>query len=117
MPQDDPRPDAATTLADPGAERVLVAEDDRATRIGLTELLEAWGYVAEGAVDGQEALEKVTTFRPSIVLSDLVMPRLDGLGLLKALADQLNDLGVTSSPRRGASRRRSRQSRSGPTTT
>jgi DNA-binding NtrC family response regulator len=94
MPQEDPRPAPATTLADPCAERVLVAEDDRATRIGLTELLEAWGYVAEGAVDGQEALEKVTTFRPSIVLSDLVMPRLDGLGLLKALADQLSDLGV-----------------------
>jgi DNA-binding NtrC family response regulator len=88
-----PAPDRAD--ADEAAvERVLVAEDDRATRTGLTELLQAWGYVAEGASDGAEALEKITTFRPSIVVSDLVMPRMTGLELLKALQDQLGDLSI-----------------------
>jgi DNA-binding NtrC family response regulator len=77
-----------------GGERVLVVEDDRAARVGLTELIRAWGYVAEDAADGEEALAKITTFRPGIVLTDLVMPRLDGLGLLRALADQLTDLCV-----------------------
>ena len=80
--------------AEVAAERVLVAEDDRATRLGLTELIESWGFVAEGAADGQDALAKVTTFRPSIIVTDLVMPCMGGLDLLKALQDQLSDLSV-----------------------
>jgi DNA-binding NtrC family response regulator len=75
-------------------DRVLVAEDDRQTRLGLTELIEAWGFVAEGAADGEEALAKVTTFRPSIIVTDLVMPRMSGLDLLRALQDQLSDLSI-----------------------
>ncbi|MBA2356270.1 MAG: sigma-54-dependent Fis family transcriptional regulator [Acidobacteria bacterium] len=78
----------------PSGERVLVVEDDRAARVGLTELIRAWGYTAEDASDGEEALQKVTTFRPGIVLTDLVMPRMDGLGLLRSLQDQLSDLCV-----------------------
>ena len=78
----------------PSGERVLVVEDDRAARVGLTELIRAWGYVAEDASDGEEALQKITSFRPGIVLTDLVMPRMDGLGLLRALQDQLTDLCV-----------------------
>ena len=77
-----------------GGERVLVAEDDRATRLGLTELLSTWGFVAEGAPDGEEALARITTFRPGIVISDLVMPRLGGLELLQALKDELSDIAV-----------------------
>jgi DNA-binding NtrC family response regulator len=77
-----------------GGERVLIVEDDRAARVGLTELIRAWGYVAESAADGEEALGKVTSFRPGVVLTDLVMPRMDGLGLLRALQDQLTDLCV-----------------------
>ena len=86
------QPDASPDQ--PSGERVLVVEDDRAARVGLTELIRAWGYVAEDASDGEEALAKITTFRPGIVLTDLVMPRLDGLGLLRALQDQLTDLCV-----------------------
>jgi DNA-binding NtrC family response regulator len=77
---------------DPGGERVLVVEDDGATRLGLTELIESWGFTAEGAGDGEEALARVTSIRPAIVVSDLVMPRMGGLDLLKALQDQLSDL-------------------------
>src|SRR5205823_3060795 len=46
----------------------------------------------ESAADGEEALEKVTTFRPAIVITDLVMPRMDGLGLLRALTQQGADV-------------------------
>jgi DNA-binding NtrC family response regulator len=74
------------------AGRVLIVEDDPPARRGLTELVRAWGFAAEGAVDGDEALEKVTSFRPSIILADLVMPRLGGLDLLRALKEQLADL-------------------------
>jgi DNA-binding NtrC family response regulator len=68
--------------------RVLIVEDDPSTRLGLCELVRTWGYTAEAAADGEEALEKVTTFRPAIVVSDVVMPKLDGLGLLKALREE-----------------------------
>jgi DNA-binding NtrC family response regulator len=73
-------------------ERILIVEDDSAARNGLEQLVKSWGFVAESATDGEEALEKVTSFRPAIVISDLVMPRLDGLGLLRALQTQGADV-------------------------
>jgi DNA-binding NtrC family response regulator len=73
-------------------ERVLIVEDDPATRSGLAELVQAWGFQTEEAPDGEEALRKVTTFRPAIIVSDLVMPRMGGLDLLKSLRDQLSDI-------------------------
>ncbi len=73
-------------------ERVLIVEDDPAARIGLEQLVKAWGFIAESAGDGEEALEKVTSFRPAIVISDLVMPHMDGLALLRALQQQGADV-------------------------
>ena len=72
--------------------RVLIVEDDAAARRGLTELVRAWGHEAEGAADGQEGLEKITTYRPAAVLADMVMPRMDGLELLRRVKEQLSDL-------------------------
>jgi DNA-binding NtrC family response regulator len=75
-------------------ERVLIVEDDRRTLDGLTELVRSWGYNTEGASDGENALQKIATFRPSIIVTDLVMPHMDGLALLRVLRDQLSDLTV-----------------------
>ncbi len=76
----------------PAPERVLIVEDDPATRTGLAELVQAWGFLTDEAADGEAAMSKVTTFRPAIIVSDLVMPRMGGLELLRALQDQLSDL-------------------------
>jgi DNA-binding NtrC family response regulator len=73
-------------------ERVLIVEDDPATRTGLAELVNAWGFQTEEAFDGEDGLQKVTTFRPAIIVSDLVMPRMGGHDLLRALKDQLSDI-------------------------
>jgi DNA-binding NtrC family response regulator len=73
-------------------ERVLIVEDDAAARAGLEQLVQSWGFMAESACDGEEALEKVTTFRPAIVITDMVMPRMDGLALLRALHQQGADV-------------------------
>jgi len=73
-------------------ERVLIVEDDQSARVGLAQLVTRWGFVAESAGDGVEALEKVTSFRPAIVITDLVMPRMDGLALLRALQEQGADV-------------------------
>jgi DNA-binding NtrC family response regulator len=74
------------------AERVLIVEDDQAARVGLEQLVTSWGFTAESATDGVDALAKVTSFRPAIVISDLVMPRLDGIGLLRTLREQGADV-------------------------
>jgi DNA-binding NtrC family response regulator len=76
------------------SERVLVVEDETATRLGLTELIRTWGFTTESAGDGEEALTRITSFRPSIIISDLVMPRMGGLELLRALADDGGDYTV-----------------------
>jgi DNA-binding NtrC family response regulator len=83
-----PAPDSAA----PAAERVLIVEDDAAARVGLEQLVKSWGFAAESAKDGEDALEKVTTFRPAIVITDMVMPRMDGLALLRALQQQGADV-------------------------
>src|SRR6202521_4098809 len=74
------------------SERVLIVEDDAAARVGFVQLVRSWGFLADSACDGEDALVKVTSFRPSIVISDLVMPRMDGLALLRALQSQEADV-------------------------
>jgi DNA-binding NtrC family response regulator len=73
--------------------RILVVEDDTNERLGLAELLRAWGYEAETAADGTEALEKLPNFCPAVILSDLRMPRMGGMDLLKQLHDSQPDIG------------------------
>lgn len=63
--------------------RVLVVDDERNARSALAEILEEEGYVTATAKDGREAMEMLEDFRPHVVLTDLKMPRLDGLGLLE----------------------------------
>src|SRR5574342_357066 len=69
--------------------KILVVDDETAARRGLVSLLSGWGYVVEEAADGQEALEKAVAGLPSVVITDLVMPRLDGHALLKALREEV----------------------------
>lgn len=68
--------------------RILLVEDDAASRVGFQQLLQGWGFAVEAACDGEDALVKAPAFHPDIVLTDLVMPRLDGLGLLRALQQE-----------------------------
>src|SRR6188472_4357468 len=75
-------------------ERVLIVEDEPSTRLGLTELVRTWGFTADSAGDGEEALQRITVFRPSIIISDLVMPRRDGLELLRAVKEDGSDYTV-----------------------
>ncbi len=63
--------------------RVLVVEDETRLNRALLDLLGAWGYEAEAAADGQEAIDKIASFNPVVVISDLRMPRMGGMELLK----------------------------------
>ena len=65
--------------------RILVVDDEPASRKGLQELLTVWGYDVSSAADGQEALERAAVRAPDLVIADLVMPGIDGLELLTRL--------------------------------
>ena len=75
-------------------EKVLIVEDEENERTGLAELLTSWGYRAETASDGIEGLEKVATWSPSIVVTDMKMPRMGGLELLENLASDSRTIAV-----------------------
>ena len=67
--------------------KVLVVEDDRFLSTALTAKFKTAGFETRVAHDGLEALEVVKDFMPDIILLDLVMPRLDGFGVLEKLKD------------------------------
>jgi len=71
------------------AQRILIADDQEASRKGLAALVATWGYEVDDAGDGEEALAKAIEENPAVVITDLVMPKMDGLGLLKALQAEL----------------------------
>jgi DNA-binding NtrC family response regulator len=75
-------------------EKILIVEDEENERTGLAELVSSWGYRAETARDGQEGLDKAVQWTPSIVITDLKMPRMGGLELLERLAEQTQAMAV-----------------------
>ncbi len=64
---------------------VLLAEDSLATREVLRVLLEGQGFRVRVAADGEEALQRIAESVPDVVVSDVNMPRRDGLSLTRAL--------------------------------
>src|SRR5271168_5138105 len=75
-------------------ERVLIVEDEENGRTGLAELVSGWGYRTDTAADGVEALEKIPGFAPSIVITDVKMPRMGGMELVEKLADLAQSVAV-----------------------
>ncbi len=64
---------------------VLVIEDDPLILTNTLEILELEGFDAIGAVNGVEGLERAQELMPDLVICDVLMPKLDGYGVLKAL--------------------------------
>jgi DNA-binding NtrC family response regulator len=75
-------------------EKILIVEDEENERSGLAELVSSWGFRVETARDGAEGLEKATQWSPSIVVTDLKMPRMGGIELLGHLAEQAATIAV-----------------------
>ncbi|WP_225447484.1 SpoIIE family protein phosphatase [Streptacidiphilus sp. PB12-B1b] len=74
--------------------RVLVADDNADMREYLVRLLKGAGYQVDSVNDGQAALEAVRADAPDLVVSDVMMPRLDGLALVAALRTDQRTAGV-----------------------
>ena len=73
---------------------VLLVDDEGSVREVMKMALEAWGYGVWVAEDGEEALSLTKMKEPGVVLSDVIMPKLDGLTLLRRLKSSNPDLAV-----------------------
>jgi DNA-binding response OmpR family regulator len=68
--------------------KVLIVDDEPDVLLLLRINLEAAGYQAVLAADGETALERIADSAPDLVLLDIMMPVMDGWGVLRALADR-----------------------------
>ena len=74
--------------------RLLVVDDEPSARAGLEKLLKQEGYTVTTAEDGAQALARFAETAADVVVTDLKMPRMDGLELLKKLREQDQDVPV-----------------------
>jgi PleD family two-component response regulator len=65
--------------------RVLLVEDDRSIASFVEPELEHLGFRVRCAYDGPTGLEEVQRFRPELIVLDIMLPKLDGVGVLKKL--------------------------------
>jgi len=72
--------------------RILVVDDEKAVRELLVEALDEFGYAADAVGDGRTALQTLAGGRHGLVLSDIDMPGLNGLALLRAAKERDPDL-------------------------
>ncbi|OIO46502.1 MAG: response regulator [Candidatus Portnoybacteria bacterium CG06_land_8_20_14_3_00_39_12] len=66
---------------------ILVVEDDKFLRDLLAYKIEERGYRMEVAVDGEEGIKQIKTLKPDLVLLDLILPGIDGFGVLGQVHD------------------------------
>jgi two-component system response regulator AtoC len=76
------------------ADRVLVVDDEQSLRKVLSATLQREGYEVEVASDGEEALAALERDGADVVVTDLVMPRMDGLTLLRKVVKSHPDVPV-----------------------
>jgi DNA-binding response OmpR family regulator len=67
---------------------ILLVDDDLTLREMYSERLKAEGFTVEMAKDGEEALSKASEMHPNIILLDIMMPKINGLDVLKKLKEQ-----------------------------
>ncbi|PAF29789.1 response regulator transcription factor [Paenibacillus sp. 7516] len=73
--------------------KVLVVDDESSIVSAIAYALRREGYEVETANDGEEALVKVASFHPQVMILDVMMPRLDGYGVCRRLEDR-EDIGI-----------------------
>jgi twitching motility two-component system response regulator PilH len=65
--------------------KILVVEDSAPQREMISELLQKSGLVVSVATDGVEAIEKIQTYKPDLVVLDIVMPRMNGFEVCRQI--------------------------------
>lgn len=78
------------SVVSPTSPKVLIVDDEETQRAGLASMIASWGFATETACDGQDALDKINNGSIQVLVTDLMMPRMDGFELLKRLGSQGN---------------------------
>jgi CheY-like chemotaxis protein len=68
--------------------RVLVIDDDQGFRDFAHDAAQGQGWIVETAVNGQDGCRAFTQFKPDVVLLDMIMPKMDGVEVLRWFASQ-----------------------------
>lgn len=71
-------------------DKILIIDDDIKLVKNIETYLKDFGYQTEAALDGKKGLEKVKSFKPDLVILDLMMPELDGLEVCKEIRKESN---------------------------
>ncbi len=74
--------------------RILVVDDEDSIRFLYKEELEEEGYLVECAKNGEEALEKLSSFHPDLISLDIKMPVMDGIETLKRIREKERQLPI-----------------------
>lgn len=69
--------------------KIFIIEDEQSLREILTERLKDAGFEIEVALDGAEALEKLKTITPDVILLDIILPKVDGFTVLEKIKEDL----------------------------
>ena len=78
--------------------RILVIEDEQLITRSLKKLLEKAGYDADIVSNGQDALEKIKTKDFDLIVSDIMMPDMDGIETIKKIRESLKEQGKEAIP-------------------
>lgn len=70
-----------------GKNKILLAEDDEDTRYALGMLFNMEGFEVITAADGEEAYDYAVSERPDLIVTDINMPKVDGLSLIKMIRE------------------------------
>ena len=74
--------------------KILVVDDEESIRFLYKEEVEEEGYIVECAKNGEEALEKLSLFKPDLISLDIKMPVMDGIEALKRIREKERHLPI-----------------------
>ena len=66
-------------------EKILIVDDEKSIVDPLTYAFRREGFIVEHAFNGKEALDKVSVFKPDIIISDIMMPEMDGYATMQVI--------------------------------
>lgn len=73
---------------------IVVIDDDPGLLSMMTMALQAAGYVVRTAGDGEQGLHLLSTVQPRMVISDIMMPMMDGVEMFQQIKERLQDDGI-----------------------
>ncbi len=78
------------------SKKILIVDEDRLIRESYQEVLKSEGYEVEAALDGREGLNKIIENSYDLVLLDIMLPKLDGIGIIREISERSSKTPISS---------------------